>query len=472
MTTRGIFRGYRSERGQRPRPVAITGPRTLRTTWQAARQHTAVARRAVPSICDAFSLILAVLLTVRSWWAVGYGAAVFILLCSNGWQRLRICLRLSDEVPRLAAAVILPLPLFLFQLPVNRGVLVKLVVLSGGLIIAMRFALYTMLRVANRRRWLAQRTLIVGAGKLGVEIWELLQEHSELGLKPVGFVDDTAPDWTRPLPLLGEVSDLPNLVSAYDIHRIIVTFPPDGEMVLVSVLRAAGQLSAEVCVVPRMYDLASAIPPSSQDDIWGIPLIPLRCSGLRISSRVAKRTFDIVAGTILLLAFAPLIVLLMGGVVQTCGLPALFRQARVTRSGRIMKIRKLRTVVRADLGGRWAVSPEDCSALGRWLRKTHLDELPQLLNVIRGEMSLVGPRPERPCFTSQFAEIVPHYEDRHRTNGGMTGWAQVHGLTGDTSIHERVRFDNNYIEHWSLWLDLVILARTFLEPLRVFRTKR
>ena len=236
-------------------------------------------------------------------------------------------------------------------------------------------------------------------------------------------------------------------------------------------LRAGGQPAAEVCVLPRMRELAPAVPASFQDDIWGIPVIPLRRPGLRLSSRVVKRAFDIVIGTILLLLFAPLIALLMGGVVLTCGRPALFRQARVTRSGRLMKITKLRTVARADADGRWTVSPEDCSALGRWLRATHLDELPQLVNVIRGDMSLVGPRPERPYFTSRFSELVPRYQDRHRVNGGMTGWAQVHGLTGDTSIHERARFDNNYIEHWSLWLDLVILVRTLTEPLSGIRKK-
>ncbi len=115
------------------------------------------------------------------------------------------------------------------------------------------------------------------------------------------------------------------------------------------------------------------------------------------------------------------------------------------------------------------MTAEDCSALGRWLRATHLDELPQLLNVIRGEMSLVGPRPERPYFVAKFTEIIPHYADRHRMNTGMTGWAQVNGLTGDTSIHERVRFDNNYIEHWSLWLDLIIMIRTLIQPLSGIR---
>ena len=438
--------------------------------WQAIGRRTVFIRRTALPVCDAFALFLAVLLAGSGWLALGYGAAVLIFLRFNGRQRLRICLRLSDEVAGLAAAAILPIPLFLFS--VNPRALVRLAVLSGVLLMTIRLALYAMLRIANRRRWLVERALIVGSGKPGVEIGEALREHPELGLEPVGFIDSTAPGQTPSLPLLGEVPKLPDLVLAYDVHQIIVTSQEDNDAEVVSVLRAGGQLTAEVCVLPRMRELAPAVPASCRDDIWGIPVIPLRRPGLRLSSRVVKRAFDIVIGTILLLLLAPLIALLMGGVVLTCGRPALFRQVRVTRSGRLMKITKLRTVARADADGRWTVSPEDCSALGRWLRATHLDELPQLVNVIRGDMSLVGPRPERPYFTSRFSELVPRYQDRHRANGGMTGWAQVHGLTGDTSIHERARFDNNYIEHWSLWLDLVILVRTLTEPVSGIRKKR
>lgn len=468
QSAKGIFRGYRSEDGQRPQPFVSAGhPRWY---WQAVGRRTVFVRRTALPVCDTFALLLAALLAGSGWPALGYGAAVLIFLRFNGRQRLRICLRLSDEVAGLATVAILPIPLFLFFM--NPRPLISLALLSGVLLITIRLALYAMLRIANRRRWLMERTLIVGSGKPAVEIGEALREHPELGLEPVSFIDGTAPARTPSLPSLGEVPKLPDLVLAYDVRRIIIASPDDKDAEVVSVLRAGGQLTAEVCVLPRMRELAPAVPASCQDDIWGIPVIPLRRPGLQLSSRVVKRAFDIVIGTMLLLLFAPVIALLMGGVVLTCGRPALFRQARVTRSGRLMKITKLRTVASADAGGRWTVSPEDCSALGRWLRATHLDELPQLVNVIRGDMSLVGPRPERPYFTSQFSELIPRYQDRHRVNGGMTGLAQVHGLTGDTSIHERARFDNNYIEHWSLWLDLVILGRTLMEPVTGILKKR
>ncbi len=468
MTSKGIFRGSRSNGVAWRRPAA-TRYRGRLAAWPAAWPVTALTRKAVLPVCDAFALLVAALFTVSGWLAVGYAAAVLILLKFRGWQRLRICLRVSDEIAFLAAAAILPIPLFLPF--INKGALVSLAALSFCLLATMRLALYSALRAANRRRWLAERVLIVGSGKLATEIGELLERHPELGLRPVGFIASLAPDPAPSLPLLGGVSELPDLVFEYDVSRIIITLPEDDDPALVSVLRTSWQLPAEVCVVPRMHELAAAIPAGCQDEIWGIPVIPLRCSGLRSSGRAVKRAFDVVVGMTLLTVLAPLMLLLMGGLLLACGRPVLFRQARVTGPGRITMITKLRTVAAADPDRCWTVSPGDCTALGRWLRATHLDELPQLLNVVRGEMSLVGPRPERPYFTAQFAEVVPRYEDRHRTNGGMTGWAQVHGLTGDTSIQERTRFDNNYIEHWSLWLDLAILVRTLTEPLSGARRK-
>ena len=221
-----------------------------------------------------------------------------------------------------------------------------------------------------------------------------------------------------------------------------------------------------------MYQLAAAIPGRSVDEVWGIPLIRLRRCGPRRPGEVVKRAFDLIVGTTLLVILAPVLLALMAALLLCGGRPVLFWQRRVTRSGRVTKIAKLRTITGQDPDTQWTVPPEQCSGLGRWLRATHLDELPQLVSVVRGDMSLIGPRPERPYFASQFAREIPQYEDRHRIRGGMTGWAQVHGLTGDTSIAERARFDNHYIEHWSLWLDVVILARTMAQPLTGVRKER
>jgi lipopolysaccharide/colanic/teichoic acid biosynthesis glycosyltransferase len=147
--------------------------------------------------------------------------------------------------------------------------------------------------------------------------------------------------------------------------------------------------------------------------------------------------------------------------------PVFFRQSRIGKDERQFELLKFRTMrVNDDSDTTWSVADDArVTQIGRFLRRTYLDELPQLLNVLRGEMSLVGPRPERPHFAQRFAQEVPRYDDRHRVPGGITGWAQVHGLRGDTPIPDRARFDNHYIENWSLWRDVVILARTIASVL-------
>jgi lipopolysaccharide/colanic/teichoic acid biosynthesis glycosyltransferase len=164
---------------------------------------------------------------------------------------------------------------------------------------------------------------------------------------------------------------------------------------------------------------------------------------------------------VLLAVATPLLAVLAVALRLRCGSPVLFRQLRVTRGGRPAVIVKLRTLrEHRDADTRWSVPAQRLTPLAQWLRDTHLDELPQLINVLRGDMSLVGPRPERPYFSELFSREIPGYASRHRMRAGLTGWAQVNGLNGDTSIAERVRFDNYYIDHWSLRFDLKILART------------
>jgi exopolysaccharide biosynthesis polyprenyl glycosylphosphotransferase len=230
----------------------------------------------------------------------------------------------------------------------------------------------------------------------------------------------------------------------------------------VGVLREAAASGVEVDIVPRFFDVGLDTGADAVDEIWGIPLYRMPGPAYLALSWRTKRMMDIVVSALTLLLLAPLLPLIGLAVRLTSAGPALYRQRRIGRDGRAFDLLKFRTMrVGHDGEGTWSASDHpDLTRFGRWLRSTSLDELPQLWNILRGDMSLVGPRPERPHFAQQFERDVPGYRDRQRLPSGLTGWAQVHGLRGDTSIAERARFDNYYIEHWSLWLDVCILLRT------------
>lgn len=388
-----------------------------------------------------------------------YALAVLVVLAGSRLHRLRVCLRVADQTGRILLAAALPL---LIMLPwLTTPVAERLAVSSAVLVIGCRTAMCAALRAAHRDGALTEPALVVGGGTSGAAVGDLMLAHPELGLRPAGFLDGGTPRQDLPLPCLGTPADLAEVVARWRIRRVIVCQAACDDEDLAAVLRATASLRADVCVVPRLHELGVLVPHSSLDDIWGIPLIPLRglaCSpaGLRL-----KRAFDVVVAAGCLAVALPLLALLAVAIRLDSGQPPLFRQIRVTGAGRHAVILKLRTLAtRGDPDTSWTVPARHSTRLGRWLRVTHLDELPQLLNVLRGEMSLVGPRPERPHFAEQFDRDIPGYRDRTRMPAGMTGWAQVHGLHGDTSIVERARFDNRYIEHWSPWLDLVILART------------
>lgn len=430
----------------------------------AVRRRATASRGPLLLLCDAAALAVSGLLVGPGWPAAAYSVAALAALMGLRTHRRRICMRLSDEVPRLAGAASLPLLLLVpWQHALAR--LVTVGVVTTALVLLMRAMLYAWLKAAYRANRLTEPVLIVGSGTLACQIGELLLGHPDLGLRPVGLVGEPAPASEPPLPVLGGFSRICDLVREHGVSTIIVSLSADADDGLVSALRAQCLCRVDVYAVPPVPALANAVPASCIDEIWGIPLLPLRRSRLETSGAVVKRVFDLIIGIALVAAAAPLLLILAAVNFLDRGRPVIFRQERVTRSGRIMTIMKLRTMNCPHPDSQWSAPAQDCSAIGRWLRATHLDELPQLFNVIRGDMSLVGPRPERPFFTSRFAKIVPHYDERHRARAGLTGWAQVHGLTGDTSIPERTRFDNYYIEHWSVWMDLVIMARTFAEPL-------
>lgn len=447
-----------------PRPtVGVTGAAVGLDEGMAGqlRRHTpaALLPMVLPAV-DVVGLVTAGLLAgVSWWWAATYACAVLILLTADGQHRLRICRRVCDQMPRTVAAAVMPLLAVLPWVGPVAGL--RLGLLSAASLVTLRAVACAVLRSAHRRGRLLEPTLIVGTGATAARVVELLGNHPEFGLVPLGFLDNRPAERCSPLPLLGEPVELPDVVTQYGIQRVIVCFATTGDDDLVPLLRAARPSPVDVCVVPRLYELGAALPRGYLDELHDIPLVPLRRLGHGPAGRATKAGFDFAGAAALLVAVTPLLLILAVAVRLHGGHPALFRQARLTRSGKTMELVKLRSMIdHAESDTRWAVLPEHTTSLGRWLRTTHLDELPQLVNVLRGEMSLVGPRPERPYFAAQFTKQVPRYADRHRMRAGLTGWAQVHGLHGDTSITDRIRLDNHYIEYWSPWMDMTILART------------
>jgi exopolysaccharide biosynthesis polyprenyl glycosylphosphotransferase len=256
-------------------------------------------------------------------------------------------------------------------------------------------------------------------------------------------------------------------VREWDVRRVIVAFGTMRETQLIEVLRTAEDLPVAVYCVPRFFELRVPHERARTDEIWGIPLTRLTPSGPRVLERRAKRAIDLVTASLAVVVLAPVLACAAIAVRISSPGPILFRQDRIGQGGRLFSLLKFRSMhENDDSDTAWSVLHDDrVTRVGRFLRRTSLDELPQLFNIIRGEMSLVGPRPERPHFVDEFSALIPRYRDRLRVPAGLTGWAQVHGLRGDTSILERVRFDNAYIENWSLWLDLIIIARTLREAL-------
>jgi exopolysaccharide biosynthesis polyprenyl glycosylphosphotransferase len=232
---------------------------------------------------------------------------------------------------------------------------------------------------------------------------------------------------------------------------------------MVDIIRTCDRLECELFVVPRLFELHHR---GGRDTevVWGLPLIRLRRAAFRRVSWRLKRVIDLVFAAAALVLASPLLAAIAIAVRFEGGPGVLFRQVRVGVDGRrftLLKFRSMRPVDDRESATRWSIADDDrIGPVGRMLRRTSLDELPQLWNVFRGDMSIVGPRPERPHFVDEFGKTTPRYLARHRVPCGMTGWAQVHRLRGNTSIADRARFDNYYIEHWSLWLDLKIVVRT------------
>jgi exopolysaccharide biosynthesis polyprenyl glycosylphosphotransferase len=338
---------------------------------------------------------------------------------------------------------------------------------------------------ARAQRLVGKPVLIMGAGVVGSQVARRLEAHPEYGLTPVGFLDDdprsTAEVGVRDVPVLGTVEDLDDAVYRTGVRSLIVAFSSVADARVSRLIQRCQELGIEVSVVPRMFDTINNR--VGYDTVGGLPLMSFSSVDPKGLQFALKHAFDRIAAAALLVALSPLILGAALAVRLSSPGPILFRQRRVGRDGQAFNLYKFRSM-RLDPApapprrGDAAFRPDPGSApggvegadrrtlTGRLLRRTSLDELPQLLNVLKGEMSLIGPRPERPEFVELFGRDIARYGDRHRVKSGITGWAQVHGLRGQTSLADRVEWDNYYIAHWSLGLDLKILMLTVVSLFR------
>jgi exopolysaccharide biosynthesis polyprenyl glycosylphosphotransferase len=328
-----------------------------------------------------------------------------------------------------------------------------------------RWAVASSLARIRRSGGNLQRVLVIGAGELGREVVERLNVHREYGFTVVGFLDDDPGRQQREIygvPVLGTSKDLKEVVLSHHVDQVMIALPLAAHHRTVQLVRQAGELLVDIKVVPdvlQYYVMKAGI-----EDLDGLPLINLTQIPLQGLNQIVKRIFDIVGSSLLLLATSWLFPIVAWRIKREDGGPVFFSQVRMGMDGRsfeLFKFRSMSTDAEGEGEERWTRNRDTrITRIGDFLRRTNLDELPQLYNVFRGDMSLVGPRPEQPKFVEQFRDRYPAYNVRHRVRAGLTGWAQVNGLRGDTSIRQRVVHDLYYVENWSLGLDLRILWRT------------
>ncbi len=325
----------------------------------------------------------------------------------------------------------------------------------------------------------AATTIIVGAGRVGRLTAIRLLDHPEFGLRPIGFLDAEPMEISgRPLslPVLGTSANLARVVANQNVECAVVAFSTDSHDEQLDLLDECERLGIRALIVPRLFE---RVPSRLQvTHVGGLPLLELNRTSPHSIQFAVKYAIDRLAALALLVLLSPLLLVLSVAVAISLGRPLLYRQDRVSLDGQRFNMLKFRTMEHALEGdGRetmfdpevapGGVEGEDRrTRVGTFLRRWSLDELPQLVNVLKGEMSLVGPRPERPGYVEYFRAHVRRYDGRLRTKAGITGWAQIHRLRGQTSISDRVEWDNYYIENFSLWLDLKILLRTIPEALK------
>jgi exopolysaccharide biosynthesis polyprenyl glycosylphosphotransferase len=313
------------------------------------------------------------------------------------------------------------------------------------------------------------RVLVIGAGEIGQMLMHKIKLSPKLGYQVVGVVDNGKSD-RRPYPLdapvLGSLADIPRIIDKYAIDEVIIGLPESSHQELVNIISLCEREKVGIRVFPDVFQImASEV---TIGDLGGLPLLTIRDVALQGWNVTLKRGLDIVGSAVGMVFLSPFLLITALLIKLDSPGPVFYAQERMgldAKPFKIIKFRSMRADAEADGPGWTTVDDPRKTKLGAFMRRFNIDELPQLINVLLGNMSLVGPRPERPVYVEQFRQSIPRYMDRHREKAGITGWAQVNGLRGDTSIAERTKYDLWYIENWSLLLDIKILIRTILQTL-------
>jgi Undecaprenyl-phosphate glucose phosphotransferase len=339
--------------------------------------------------------------------------------------------------------------------------------LTAVSVLALRRMSWQAIRRLRTHGFNQSRAILVGTGRVARKTARAFRRASWMGIKVMGHVEDQQTRWTEDLHILGTTDDLPRLIQHYGIEHVFICLPLSRYHEARRVFDVLSQTLVEVRLIADLPELAGVSLTTSNLD--GLPVIGLRESphfGLNV---VIKRAMDIAMSLFGLIVLSPLLGLLALLVKFTSPGPVFYRQERCGLNGasfQMLKFRSMRVDAEHQTGAVWARKDDPRRTwFGAFLRATSLDELPQLINVVKGDMSLVGPRPERPVFIKQFSRTIPNYMARHRVKSGITGWAQVHGWRGNTSLRKRVQYDLYYITHWTPWLDLRILGMTVVKGL-------
>lgn len=424
---------------------------------------------------DVVAMLAPLLVSLQYWRGTFVMAGLTVLLFTlGGLYHARRYVSILDELPSLCGRLLASSAIvaivgairhdnFSYVEGFLRGV-----VISAGLVIVGRTITRAAVVIARKRRWVEHNAIIVGSGPIAAELGRLLRRYPEYGLRFAGNVDTLPPGERVHVPLLGDLETLDQSIALVECDVLVIADTAVPEKALMEILSRPLCATRDIWVVPRLF--GAGTPGGMPDHIGAIPVAHVRHNNLGGPRWAVKRASDIVLSAAALAILSPILALCAIAVWLESHGNVFFKQERIGYLGKPFKLIKFRSMIprdEAESQTNWSIAGDNrVGPVGKFLRRTSADELPQLWNILRGDMTIVGPRPERPYFVDQFSAEHPQYAMRHRVPVGLTGLAQVSGLRGDTPISDRARFDNFYIEHWSIWLDIKVVLRTIGEVFR------